>query len=293
MFSTTNPLLVFTSSTKLYEAKAIVDAYKKKEEPAGVTEEQIWQAKTLVDSAFHPDTGELNNAVGRMSFQVWGNMTITGIMLAFNTDFRMVILSQWLNQSFNAFANYTNRNASSTLSTSTLLKSYVLATSGAVTAALSLNHLIASSATLSKGRHLPRFVPITAIGIGNCINIPLMRSSELANGILVKDANGKEVGKSKDAAKQAITKVVFSRIAMAVPSLVLPFYILEPFEKPGRLLHKHPALRPVGMTLIAGACLSFATPFACAIFPQEDSMKTKGTDLDGCGTDVVYFNKGL
>lgn len=68
----TDPRTCITPNEKLHEAKRLVDKYRIGEEPKGTTKEQIKYAMKLYTSAFHPDSGELQNFAGRMSFQVSG-----------------------------------------------------------------------------------------------------------------------------------------------------------------------------------------------------------------------------
>ncbi len=56
--------------------------------------------------------------------------------------FIYVVLGQWLNQSFNALVNYTNRNAKSETTSKQILTAYVGATGGAVTAAAGMNAMV-------------------------------------------------------------------------------------------------------------------------------------------------------
>lgn len=182
---------VFASEESLNRAARIVRDYKAgKPVPDVKTEDELWQAKALYDSAFHPDTGgkfffyDLRNLinhwrfsyfsdkmilVGRMSAQVPMNMSkamikwrcihkiikwiflgITGMMMTFYRSTPAVIFWQWTNQSFNALVNYTNRSGASPISTNQLLTSYCLATSGALVTALGLNRL----AKVNKNRFL-------------------------------------------------------------------------------------------------------------------------------------------
>lgn len=65
----TDPRTVVVSSERLIQAKNLVDSYRKGD-VLDTTPDKVKYAMKLYQSAFHPDTGELQNFCGRMSFQV-------------------------------------------------------------------------------------------------------------------------------------------------------------------------------------------------------------------------------
>ncbi|KAK2187661.1 hypothetical protein NP493_158g03019 [Ridgeia piscesae] len=294
-FIITNPLNLFASSGKLEEAKKLVQLYRQNKEPPGVGEDDVWRAKHLYDSAFHPETGEKMFIIGRMSAQVPMNMSITGCMMTFYKSTPAVVFWQWFNQSFNAVVNYTNRSGDSPLSTKELVTSYVLATASATGSALALNRMVVKLPPI-----IGRYVPFAAVAVANCINIPFMRNRELKNGIPVLTEDGEVVGTSKQAAKRGIAQVVFSRIVMAVPGMSIPPLMLYRLEK-RPFLTKYPMMiAPVQVGLV-GMFLIFATPLCCALFPQMSSISVSKLEPElqkkiasmKEPVSVVYYNKGL
>ncbi|XP_017924749.1 sideroflexin-2 isoform X2 [Manacus vitellinus] len=210
----TDPRTVLVPEEELDRAKALVEGCRAGLVPPGSSQEQLLYAKKLYDSAFHPDSGEKMNLIGRMSFQVPGGMAITGFMLQFYRTVPAVVFWQWVNQSFNAFVNYTNRNAASPISLRQIGVAYVTATGAALATAVGLNLYTKRAPPL-----LARWVPFAAVAAANCINIPMMRQQEIINGITVTDGDNNELGRSRRAAVKGITQVVVSRITMAAPGM--------------------------------------------------------------------------
>ncbi|XP_028586298.2 sideroflexin-3 isoform X2 [Podarcis muralis] len=294
-FTVTDPRNLLLSSKTLEEARRVIEDYRKGKVSPGLTEDQLWRAKYIYDSAFHPDTGEKMILIGRMSAQVPMNMTITGCMLTFYRTTPAVLFWQWVNQSFNAIVNYTNRSGDAPITVSQLGTAYVSATTGAVVTALGLKSLT---------KHLPpiigRYVPFAAVAAANCINIPLMRQRELKLGIPITDENGNRLGESKAAAQQAIAQVVVSRIGMAAPAMAIPPVIMNALEKRA-FLKRYPWMNAPLQVGLVGLCLVFATPLCCALFPQKSSMRVSRLEPEvqalirekNSDIEVVYFNKGL
>ena len=48
-----------------------------------LSDDEIWRAKYIYDSSYHPDTGEKQNVFGRMSASVPCNMILIGCILAY------------------------------------------------------------------------------------------------------------------------------------------------------------------------------------------------------------------
>uniref|UniRef100_A0A8C1BHE6 Sidoreflexin n=2 Tax=Cyprinus carpio TaxID=7962 RepID=A0A8C1BHE6_CYPCA len=295
-FTVTDPRNILLSNEQLEKARQIILDYKKGVVTAGLTEDELWRAKYVFDSAFHPDTGEKMLLIGRMSAQVPMNMTITGCMMTFYRTTPAVLFWQWINQSFNAIVNYTNRSGDAPITVNQLGTAYVSATTGAVATALGLNALAKHVSPL-----IGRFVPFAAVAAANCINIPLMRQRELKHGIPITDENDNRLGESSKAAQQAITQVVVSRILMASPgmgSFITVEWILNYVYQ---IMHRFPWMSAPIQVGLVGFCLVFATPLCCALFPQKSSMAVSRLEAElqekirasHPGVETVYFNKGL
>ncbi|XP_023676227.1 sideroflexin-2 [Paramormyrops kingsleyae] len=295
-FSITDFRTALVSDTRLDEAKMLVHSCRAGTVPPGTSKEQLYYAKKLYDSAFHPDTGDRMNLIGRMSFQVPGGMAITGFMLQFYRTVPAVVFWQWVNQSFNALVNYTNRNAASPITPKQIGVAYITATSTALATAVGLNLYTKKAPPL-----VARWVPFAAVAAANCVNIPMMRQQEILNGIAVTDENGNKLGHSRNAAIKGITQVVISRITMAAPGMIILPIVMERLER-YRFMQRITFLHGPLQVMMVGVFLVFMVPAACSLFPQRCSMAVSKLEPElrdsivsqyGDSIRYIYFNKGL
>jgi len=293
--------LNFVSSHCLDQAKKLRTLYIQGREPQATTRDQLVYAKKLYDSAFHPDSGEKMNIFGRMSFQVPGGMLITGAMLTWYRTVPALVFWQWVNQSFNALVNYTNRNAKSQLTGTQIAVAYVSATTAACATAIGFKNFLMQRAS----PFWQRYVPFAAVAAANCVNIPLMRQNEILGGIDVYDSNENRVGESRVAATKGISQVIFSRILMCAPGMTLLPVIMNRLEK-NCWFSRNQWIHAPFQTMAVGCFLTFMVPAACAVFPQRCSLSSsviqrfepeKYDEIDkftkGKVPNIVYFNKGL
>uniref|UniRef100_T1IIV2 Sidoreflexin n=1 Tax=Strigamia maritima TaxID=126957 RepID=T1IIV2_STRMM len=287
-FWVTDPRTAFISNKKIDDAKELLNLYRHGQEPKHTTPKDIKYARKLYESAFHPDSGEKMNVFGRMSFQVPGGMVITGAMLQFYKTVPEVVFWQWMNQSFNAVVNYTNRNAESPLTPMKIGLAYVTATGSALITAIKLKSYLQRTTA----PFMQRFVPFAAVAAANCANIPLMRQSELLEGIAVFDENGNKVTESRVAAVKGISQVVFSRIIMAAPGmLILPFIMqkLETYAWMKRVKYLH---APMQFDIYGTDSVHSLKVSTIKRFEPKKYYQMEGK-LESTLPERVYFNKGL
>ncbi|KAL2036457.1 hypothetical protein N7G274_010825 [Stereocaulon virgatum] len=301
---------LFVSASGLENAKKLVSSYKQGEVKSMTPE--IWQAKKVVDSTLHPDTGQPVFLPFRMSCFVISNLIVTAGMLTPGLQTTGTLLWQIANQSLNVGINNANANKSTPLPTSTLIKSYLFAVSASCSVALGLNATVPRLKRLSPGAQtvLTRLVPFAAVASAGALNVFLMRGEEMRQGIDVyptlseedkaqKEKDGIEtlsLGKSKKAATLAVGETALSRVLNSTPIMVLPPLILVRLQKTKWLQQRPRMTLPVNLGLILTTSI-FALPLALAAFPQRQAVQAKSLEeefWDKGGKDgKLEFNRGI
>lgn len=301
---------LFTSSSGLQHAKDLLSQYKQGK--IQHMNPELWQAKKIVDSTLHPDTGEPVFLPFRMSCFVLSNLVVTAGMLTPNLSTTGTIAWQWANQSLNVAINSANANKSTTLTTSQLVQSYFLAVGASCGVAVGMNSMVSRLRRLSPAARvtLGRLVPFAAVASAGVLNVFLMRGEEIRRGIDVFPLESEEqkkereeskhahesIGKSKAAAKLAVGETALSRVLNATPIMVLPPLILVRLQQQAWLQQRPRLVLPVNLGLIFVTSI-FALPLALAAFPQRQAVDAKSLEKefwDKGGLDgKVEFNRGI
>ncbi|TGO35122.1 hypothetical protein BGAL_0227g00110 [Botrytis galanthina] len=308
-----DPRTLLVNSAGLENAKSLISSYKQ-----GKIHEmtpELWNAKKIVDSTLHPDTGTPVFLPFRMSCFVLSNLVVTAGMLTPGLGTTGTLLWQITNQSLNVAINNANANKSTPLSTSKIAQSYFLAVGASCSVALGLNALVPRLKKVSPGTKmiLGRLVPFAAVASAGALNVFLMRGEEIRKGIDVYPvlsesdkvklaAEGKSesevasLGKSKKAATIAVSETAISRVLNSSPIMVIPALILVRLQKKQFLIRNPRLTLPINLGLILGTSL-FALPLALAAFPQRQSVdaSTLEEEFWGKGGEggKVVFNRGI
>jgi len=273
---------------------------------------ELWQAKKVVDSTLHPDTGQPVFLPFRMSCFVITNLIVTAGMLTPNLKTRGTLFWQITNQSLNVAINSANANKSSPIATSDLVKNYFAAVSASCTVALGLNALVPRLKSLSPNSRtiLTRLVPFAAVASAGALNVFLMRSDEIRRGIDIfpvlsptqrqeKEQSNQptsSLGKSKKAATLAVAETAASRVFNATPIMVLPPLILVRLQKTDWLKTRPRMVLPINLGVILTTSI-FALPLALGAFPQRQAVKASSLEDEfhprGGEGGMVEFNRGL
>ncbi|KAJ1303648.1 hypothetical protein OPQ81_008076 [Rhizoctonia solani] len=290
----TDPRTLFAGKKGLERAKQAIISYK-----TGQTKEmtpELWQAKKIVDSTLHPDTGEPVLLPFRMSCFVLSNLVVTAGMLTPGLKNTGTILWQITNQSLNVAINNANANKSSPLSWSKIAQSYFLAVGASCSVAVGLNSIVPRLTRLQPQTRLilGRLVPFAAVASAGALNVFLMRGEEMRTGIDVYPvlseadkqrlaAEGKaendvpSLGKSKKAATLAVGETALSRVLNSSPIMVLPPLILVRLQKTEWLKRNPRYTTPVNLGLIL-ATSYLALPLALAAFPQRQRVSASSLE---------------
>ncbi|KAJ3175195.1 hypothetical protein HDU87_006430 [Geranomyces variabilis] len=296
----TNPLNLLATNAQLDAAKQLVADYRAGKSTADV--EEVWKAKGLVDSTFHPDTGEKILLPFRMASFVPTNVAIVAGMLMPNPSTATILFFQWINQSVNVAFNYFNANKTTVMDMNETATAYASAVAASCGIAVGMNSAVKRATNLKPLTQLilSRSVPFVAVVAAGTLNVILMRQKELVDGIDVLDADGNTVGKSTTAGRHAIAQVAISRVATSFPIMVIPSLVMARLDRSAWMKANMRWRTPINLFTITGSLL-VALPCAVALFPQRASLPISKVEpkfallrtKDGRPLEKVYFNRGL
>jgi hypothetical protein len=142
----------------------------------------------------------------------------------------LIVGSQLMNQTYNAFHFFANRNGSGPI-----LEDFdhVFGFVGATTAAVTVSLALKQMSTAKQSPFLRRLLPFFAVAAADVVNMSIVRRKEFLDGIDIVDEKNTLVGHSRLAGAYAVGACLAGRVAAAVPILVGPPWVLASLEKRG------------------------------------------------------------
>ena len=106
-----------------------------------------------------------------------------------------IVFWQWANQTLSAGMNYSNRSASGSLDAKGIAGAYSAAVTSSICVGLGMKKLLTplSNKVKGPGKLFVNFlISLSAVGSAGFLNLLVMRSKEMKDGIMLTDHEGKE-----------------------------------------------------------------------------------------------------
>jgi len=308
-FSIISPLMAYIPDNEAQWAKKTMEKYEKDKSPEGTvmySDKEITdlrKAHQIYNSVFHPDTKEKVPVYFRMSTFVPVNLPIIfGMMCVPQTLFN-VIFFQWINQTYNACWNYSNRNATCSFTNKELAMSYGAAVTSSIGVALIGRQLTkkfgSSAGSISRQRFINGAVAVCALSCAGFLNLYLIRINETRKGIAITH-HGKNYGTSKNAAKIAVTMSASTRAVLPIPMCIIIPGLWKMLEI-AKIAPKSRGGIMFADMLIVAFQLTVSLPLAISLFTQEITISKEKLEpefqnlKDEKGNIIKEFtvNKGM
>ena len=124
---------LFIDEDTIKRSLGILETYKKNAAAAGpaasvasitkYTNDELWEARRVVEATCHPETNEPIFAPVRFAAFAPANIPICTLLIWPNPSPALAIFGQWINQSYNVAVNYANRNMSNPMPTNVVATS--------------------------------------------------------------------------------------------------------------------------------------------------------------------------
>ena len=179
---------------------------------------------------------------------------------------------------------------------------YVAATGSAVAICLGLQEAARRfSGGSARTAQLVRLtVPMLAVAISANVNLLLVRSDELYDGVEVMTDEGTVLGTSKVAARRALLECAATRVLWTFMLLTATPLCVSAASAimPARLL-AHQAARTTIELGVSFGIIWISVPLAIAVYPQRERVAVDELEPSvrqaarAAGCSSVYFNRGL